>query len=449
MLFPPVMALGACMAAPARVPALPASQQAPVASLDASDAPSASASESASVVASASAPASPQPPFNVLLLTIDSLRADMPWAGYSREIAPRLTEFARTATLYREAYSISSFTSKSVGGLLGGRFPSELKRTSSFFTRYLPENRMFAEDLHDQGIFTLGGHAHAFFGKGQSGFEQGFDDWRLVPGITFDYNKDPYITSQKLTPMAIEMLSQERITKGDRFFAWFHYMDPHDVYQHHPEAPRFDGARGRPRDLYDEEVFYTDLWIGKLLDWVDQQPWAKRTVVIVTADHGEAFGEHQLWRHAFELYEVLVHVPMMIRVPGQPGRIIDATRSEIDLIPTIFDLLGATKGSELRGESFMPELFGAKAEPRDIICDLPEDVLNERRRSLRHDNYKLIAFANDFRYELYDLSKDPGETDNLIHKDPEVAKTMIALYKKLSATIHDEPIVGGVQRQSR
>jgi choline-sulfatase len=409
--------------------------------LAASAAAATSAAGAASAAGSA-APGAARRPLNVLVVSIDSLRADMPWSGYPRGIAPRLTEFAKKATVYGNAYSISSFTSKSLGGFLGGRLPSELERTAPFFTRYLPQNKMFPEALQEQGVHTLTAHAHAYLAKNTGGFEQGFDDYRLVPGITFDYNRDPYVTSQKLTPLAIEMLSDAKLTTG-RFFAWFHFMDPHDTYQSHEEGPHWGK---KPRDLYDEEVFYTDLWVGKFFDWVEKQPWAAETAIVVTADHGEAFGEHGLTRHAFELYEPLVHVPLMIYVPGRPGRRIEAARSHVDLVPTMFDLLGAKPNPELRGKTFVGELYGGEAEERDVICDLPEDSYNERRRSLLHDHWKIIAFANDVRYELYNLADDPAEKTNLIKKDAEKAREMIERYKEANKTVVEAPVKGGVKK---
>ncbi|MCC6647901.1 MAG: sulfatase [Polyangiaceae bacterium] len=438
------LAAGCSTSSPPAAPPPAASSPAP--SPPVVSAPAAPAAPVASVAPAASAapaPAAPSP-MNVIVISVDSMRADMPWAGYPRDIAPRLTALQKKAVTYTNAYSISSFTSKSVGGFLAGRYPSELKRTASFFTKYHDDNVMFAEALSQQKIHTLGGHAHAFFGKGESGFEQGFETWRIVPGISFDYNKDPFITSQKMTPMAIEMLSDKRL-ETERFFAWFHYMDPHDVYQPHKEAPDFGGKKAR--DLYDQEMWYTDHWIGKLLDWVDAQPWAKRTAIVVTADHGEAFGEHKLHRHAFELYEVLVHVPLFFVVPGAEPRVIDAPKSHIDLVPTIFELMGADKNPELRGKGFSKELFGATPEARDVICDLPEDSHNERRRSLRHGDWKIIALANDFRYELYDLKSDPGEKEDLFKKNKDKAKEMVELYKAASATIKDVPIKGGVPKR--
>ncbi len=405
-------------------------------------APVAKAADAAPAVAAA--PTAPVQPWNVLLITIDSLRADMPWAGYDRSIAPRLSALQAKSITYSHAYSTSSFTSKSIPGLLTGRYPSELTRTGYFFTKYLVPAEFVCTGLEAQGIPCIGGHAHAYFGKGQSGFESGFRDWRIVSGISFDYQTDPYVTSDKLTPLAIEMLGG---VGGDKpFFAWFHYMDPHDEYKSHPESPHFGK---RPRDLYDEEVFFADLWIGKLLDWIDAQPWAAHTATIVTADHGEAFGEHGITRHAHEVWEELVHVPMFVHVPGLAPRVIDATRGAADIAPTVLDLLGAAPVASLHGKSLVPELRGAPSEARDVIVDLPEDEYNERRRALIHERTKLIAFGNDVRFALYDLEADPKEAEDLIRKRPDLADDMRRRYKEASKAIVESPPRGGVPTHDR
>lgn len=412
----------------------------------------AKASPAASVSASPATPVSAKAdalagPFNVLLLTIDSLRADMPWAGYPRPIAPRLSELHARSVVYDNAYATSSFTSKSIPGLLTGRSPSELTRTGAFFTKYLDPDQFACTHLAKQGIPCVGGHAHAYFGKGQSGFETGFSDWKIVPGITFDYQKDPYVTSDKLTPLAIEMLGKVAETSaGKPFFAWFHYMDPHDEYKAHPESPKF-GAK--PRDLYDEEVFFTDLWIGKLLDWVSQQPWSKATAIILTADHGEAFGEHGATRHAHELWEELVHVPLFLAIPGVAPRKIAARRGHADVMPTIADLLGAKDMPALPGKSLLAEARGGEAEARDVVCDLPEDDYNERRRALIYGDAKLLSFGNDQRFALFDLAADPKESDDLIAKDKERAAAMRARYKELGKRLVDVPPRGGIPKHAK
>jgi arylsulfatase A-like enzyme len=395
-------------------------------------------------------------PWNVILITVDSLRADMPWAGYARPIAPRLGALHDRSIAYTHAYSTSSFTSKSIPGLLTGRYPSELVRNGSFFTRYLSPEQFLCTHLEREGIPCVGAHAHMYFGPNQSGFETGFQSWKIVPGISFDYQTDPYVTSQKLTPLAIETL--EAVTKRSDggpvspFFAWFHYMDPHDEYKSHDESPHFGK---RARDLYDEEVFYTDLWIGKLLDYVEAQSWAQRTVLVVTADHGEAFGEHGLSRHAHELWEELVHVPLFVYVPGAAPRTIDATRGHVDLAPTVADLLGAKNLPKLPGTSLVSELdtdasFDAGSpEERDVIVDLPEDEHNDRRRALIHGRTKLIAFGEDVRFALFDLDADPREADDLVLKRPELAAEMRRRYREASKLIAFVPPRGGIPGKER
>lgn len=385
----------------------------------------------------------PPRPSNVILLTIDSLRADMPWAGYPRPIAPRLTELHGRSVAYTRAYATSSFTSKSVAGFLTGRLPSELARTGSFFTKYLDPKDFLCTTLGAEGIPCVGGHAHAYFGKGQSGFENGFGTWKLVPDIPFDYQTDPYVTSDKLTPLAIEMLTEVARTAESSsrpFFAWFHYMDPHDEYKPHPGQPTF-GTRAR--DLYDGEVLFTDTWVGKLLDFVESQPWATRTAIVVTADHGEAFGEHNMTRHAHELWEELVHVPMFFVVPGVKPRTIDTPRAHLDLVPTFADLLGA-KVEGRRGKSLVPELHGAPAEPRDVLLDLPEDDYNERRRGLVHGTWKLVAYGNDVRFSLFDLEADPKESEDLFWKRRDVGEEMRRLYREASKALDAKEPRGGI-----
>ena len=134
----------------------------------------------------------------------------------------------------------------------------------------------------------------------------------------------------------------------------------------------------------------------------------------VTADHGEGFGErvggvdkYRIWKHAFELYEVLVKVPLFVYVPGVEAREVPRWRSQIDLVPTIYDLLGVKAPEGLFGQSWVPEIYGAEQPPRPIVVDLPADSYNRRRRALIEDGYKLIAFGKDFRYNAIQRERRP------------------------------------------
>jgi arylsulfatase A-like enzyme len=286
-----------------------------------------------SVAPSASVALAPPDDFDVILITIDCLRADMPWNGYERPIAPRLTELAKKSVNYTNAYSLSSYTSMSMGGLLSSRIPGELDRDGYFFGSYGTSNLFFPELLQKGSVKTMAAHAHGYF-KG-TGLDQGFDAWEIVPDLKWNNLTDENITSPKLEEIAEQLLGEPTLDKK-KFFAWFHFVDPHDGYMAH-EGIDWNGNKTM-RDRYDVEVTFTDQYVGKLLDFVAKQSWGKRVVFIVTGDHGESFGEHKQFLHGFELWQNLIRVPLLFSVPGVAARNIDTNRSAIDIGPTILDL---------------------------------------------------------------------------------------------------------------
>src|SRR5579872_197365 len=343
----------------------------------------------------------PPPDANVILLSVDSLRADMPWNGYARPIAPHLTTFEQKAVSYTHAHSVSSYTSMSLGGLLGGRLPSELVRSGYFFGTY-KNDVFFPRLLQKAGVHTMGVMAHMYFKS--AGFDQGFDDWRLVPGITFDPNTDRDVTSPQSEELAEKLLG-DPANDSRRFFFWAHFLDPHDLYEKHDGI---DWGKSN-RDRYDGEVTFTDRYLGKLLDFVAARPWAPRTVIIVTSDHGEEFGEHGMTRHGFEVWETLVHVPLMIAAPGVAPRQIDVLRSALDLAPTILAFFGVPPADTFEGKSLVGEVYGGAAEERDVLVDLPATSDSGKRRALIHGNEKLICFDGDALCKLFDLDADGME----------------------------------------
>lgn len=348
----------------------------------------------------------------------------MPWNGYARDIAPVLSAFEKKAVSYTRAYAISSYTAMSLGGLLGGRYPSEMERSGYFFSSYPDSVVMFPELLQKAGIRTLAGHAHFYFDQ-KAGFRQGFDAYEIVAGLSADNTTDKNVTSPQHVEMARKMLSDKANT-GKTFFAWFHFLDPHDQYMAHEGI----GPYGKTaRDKYDAEVTFVDQYVGKLLEFVDQQPWGKDTAVIISSDHGEAFGEHKMHRHGFEIYEMLVRVPLMIRAPGITPRRIDTPRSAIDLPPTFLELTGAPAEPSFQGKSLVPEMYGKPIEERDVIVDLPRTSDNDRRRALVHGNHKLIGFGDDDGYGLYDVVADPLEKDDLKRKEKALFEEMKKRYK--------------------
>jgi arylsulfatase A-like enzyme len=393
-----------------------------------------------SVAASAVAPAAdagaptprvarPPSDLNVVLVTIDSLRADMPWAGYPRPIAPRLTELERRSVSFTRAYAISSYTSMSLGGLLGGKLPGELKRDGYFYGTYPKDVLFFPEILQAAHVHTLGAEAHAYF-KDPT-FQQGFDRWVVVPDITFKNTTDENVTSPRQEALAEKLLSEKEC--GGRFFAWFHFMDPHDQYKsHEPEIPAWGKSL---RDRYDGEVTFTDKYVGKLLDFIAAEPWGGRTAIVVSADHGEAFGEHGQYSHGFELWDNLTRIPLFFVVPGAPARRIDVPVSAIDIAPTILDLFGLPPEPSFEGHSLVPELYGAPHAARDVVLDLPMTSDSDRRRAIVHGHSKIISFGDDKMLELFDLDADPGEEHPIVRGDE--YRDMVQRYRAFEKTVKD------------
>ena len=414
--------------------------------------------------AAPTASAKPAPPpkpslpsdLNVLLITIDALRADMPWTGYPRDIAPNLTKLAKESVVYENAWALSSYTSMSLAGLLSGRYPSELPRDGRATSSFLPEALLFPELLPDAKIRAIGVHGHVYF-LGDTGIAQGFDDWRVVPRITVRPARDGSIVDAELADLAIAALSDHADKHaGKRFFAWAHFMDPHYSYARHEGFPRFPGASDPAlskigqglRNQYDAEVRFSDHQVGRLLDWLKKQPFGDKTAIVVSSDHGEAFGEHKSYfEHGFLLYDVTTRVPLLFRVPGVAPARIATRRSHIDLARTLLELLGVPPHEDMRGQSLVPELLGERPPQRDIVIDMPYTDQTPRRRALIHDRHKLIVTETQEAPELYDLAADPGEQKDLAKEKPELAKQLLERLRAVDRAAPDFPAPRRSKRQ--
>jgi arylsulfatase A-like enzyme len=382
-------------------------------------------------------------PLHVLLIVVDSLRADMPWMGYERPIAPWLTAFAERSVTYTRAYAISSSTARSVGPLLVGRYPSEMERNGRFFSHWYPSNEFVSERLSAAGHHTAALLTHTYFTPGATGMDQGFSDYVVIPGKRVAAKDEASKPARRTTERARKMMqaAAERRKGDNRFFVYVHYIDPHAPYRPHLDRPTWGS---RLRDLYDQEVHYTDEWIGNLVDWARAQPWGESLAVIVTADHGEGLGEHGYYKHGYELWEELTHVPLIVHVPGATARRIDVPRSHIDLAPTVLELMGVERSKDLSGVSLVPEIRGGTPERRTVVLDLPGDDLQQQRRAIIEGNLKLIVSGKDERAALFDLEADPEETNNLARADDAKLRDMQALYARVSkgmasGKVHGDP----------
>jgi len=288
-------------------------------------------------------------------------------------------------------------------------------------------------------VHTFSVQALRYFG-GQSGLDRGFDKVDMsATGDGTIKEMENSVTGDKLSDAALKLLHNPDHT-GKRFFMWMHYLDPHADYLHHSDVPEFGKSQ---RDQYDGEIAFVDKHLGRVLEAIAAAPWGPRTAIIVTSDHGEAFGEHKMWRHGSELWEELVRVPLVIYVPGVASGHVAVRRSAVDLVPTMLELMGvpAPAGTEpndsLSGVSLLPDLMApASAGARDVFVDMPAGPFNDSRQALIHGDLKLTV-SNGLQRELYDLGKDPEERTNLWEDGGPAAKEVNELFAAQRARLHE------------
>jgi arylsulfatase A-like enzyme len=352
---------------------------------------------------------------NVMLITIDALRWELGYAGYSRNVSPNIDALAKKSTVFSRAYALASYTSKSLGPMLIGRYGSETHRGYLHFNRFTRDDTFVSERLQRAGIRTVSVQGHWYFFKNY-GFERGYDvtDTEATPADQ-PIEGDRSVNSDKLSDRIIAALEDPKL-ENTQFFLWSHYLDPHAEYVAHE---RFDfGHRGRER--YDGEVAFTDHHVGRVLAALEKRPFAARTIVVITSDHGEAFGEHGLYRHGFEVWEELVRIPLVVYVPGAEPRRIDVRRSAIDIAPTLLEIFGiepprANDKGALRGQSLLSEVLGPPGQTlpqRPIYIDMPAGPYNDERMAYIEGALKIVT-SGGRPLGLFDLEKDPGEKHDL------------------------------------
>lgn len=357
--------------------------------------------------------------FNVLLITIDACRPDhMSLYGYRRRTTPNLEVLGKNSLVFTQAYSQGNFTDLSLHSLLTGLYPSAFLKGDT-----IVPGRALAEYLKDFGYDT---HAINDLREGRGFFARGFD--RFDNSLSLRnrgalQNQTAVSSDADLTVLAQHFLNRRDQAKRP-FFLWVHYSDPHGRYLEHK---KFSFGKSELR-RYDSEIAHTDHQISRLLNFARQRGLLKNTVIVVGADHGEAFGEHGFRTHGHSLYEEEVHVPLLIFVPtgrgGGHGRKITAPVENVDIVPTVLDLVGfGRKTSPMHGESLLGPAFqqtplrspGVFAESRHK---------GGNTKSLRLDRWKIIYNVRDSYFELYDLKADPKELTNLADARPRVLAAM-------------------------
>jgi arylsulfatase A-like enzyme len=376
-------------------------------------------------------------PRNVIIYLVDTLRADhLGCYGYKRPVSPRLDAFARDATVFRHTVAQSSWTRPSTTTILTGLLP----RTHGVFGHrdaLAPQAVTLAERLQARGYHTAGFVTNPNVAP-DFGLNQGFEIYHLMG--------TKHRAATDVNHRAAQWLDTEW-KKDAPFFLYLHTMEPHAPYSapssfrqrfapgvRNPAWTRMefledleDGEthatpeiRHGLQDLYDAEIAANDDAFGALIDLLVRRGLWDDTVVVFVSDHGEELGDHGGWEHGKTLHTEMLEVPLIVRIPGASGRVVERQAQQVDVAPTVLTILGLQIPAGLEGRSLLAPGDG---EPRTDPQDTPSfswlEEISLRSAAVTTPEWRLIEkrfpIPGSF---LYDRRADPGELHNLAIKWP-------------------------------
>jgi arylsulfatase A-like enzyme len=421
---------------------------------------------------------------NILLLTVDSLRADYLFGPDAPPSLTHLSRLAEEGVTFTSAYANAAYTKASFLSILSGTYPWMFESVQGGFG---PERPHVAETLSDAGYATAGFHTNTYLSPTYN-YDRGFDHYygrdsgatggesggrlsrayrslvdraaasrTLSSGIEWAYQTAGQKLGVQLGSSLYQPASElndalvawTRETDGPRF-AWVHYMDVHTPYYphegtvsedidrrravqlfHRGNELRADASAAEIRELerlYRGEIEYLDEQVGDLLERVDETIGLNETVIVFGSDHGEAFGEHDhLYHPGSALYEENVHVPLIVSGPGiEPGTV-DTPVSNVDIVPTML----ANVGVDPPAESVGTDVTAFVSDPPEERLVFAEAYESEDGNVMVTDGrYKLLRELDTGSEYLFDTDADPGETRDACGEHPEV-------YRSLAATVDD------------
>jgi arylsulfatase A-like enzyme/Tfp pilus assembly protein PilF len=362
---------------------------------------------------------------NLLLITIDTLRADRVGAyGATSGATPALDALAARGVRFDQAQTAVPLTGPSHATILTGQYPPAHGVRGNVVFTLGTKYPTLAMQLKREGYVT-GAFVGAYPVAAAFGFGQGFDTFNedfheTTPGEPGAERRANEVADAALRWLESSSTKPTLFERGRPFFAWLHFYDPHAPYA--PPAPYRDRFGGRP---YDGEIAFTDAQVGRVLDWLRTSGHDADTVVMLMADHGEGLGDHHERMHAVLVYQSTMRVPLIASGPGLPsGVVVPARVGTIDVAPTILGLLGFDADPSMPGRDLRPLATGKSIAAAALYGESLFGRLNCHWATLRSsvkDNWKLILGVEP---ELYDLARDPGETNDLARTDPARVQSM-------------------------
>lgn len=393
---------------------------------------------------------------NVILITFDSLSAkDMSLYGYRRNTTPCIDSFAGESYVFDNMHANSNSTIPSLASILTGRYPLEhgYDRWSSLLT-----SRKRAQDLGD--VLESNGYRTAAVIGSNAGYLWLNSLGKVSHGWTGKMMVGP-LRARSISGVTTSLDATFRKTLAvldsacEPFFLWLHIYPPHEPYlpstlfrgtfvkekvfdvigsqrpyfnRFYPEASQHavDMLRGR----YDEHILEIDHKFGSFLEAARKSGLFSSSMIIVTSDHGEMFEKGYQGHGGPLLYNPLLHIPFIVRLPdGQPGKRVKMSAEQVDIVPTILDLLGCEIPRHMNGESLVGAMLGkcGSAKPKfsvsPVSCAANGDSYG-RSMSVVFDWHKLILNLPSGTRELYDLVRDPEEKTNIATREPDMGREL-------------------------
>jgi len=426
-----------------------------------------------SAKAMAQTPAMKYKDYNIVLVSFDALQAaHVHSLGYPRDITPAIDAMAKEGYNFSNAISVASWTVPASMTWFTGVYPSEHKLVNKFAVYAPPVQKLsnlkelspnlvtLAEVLKKNGYVTGGFTGNAGV-SGFFGYGQGFD--------VYFFEKGKFGSMDRSVPKALEWLAAN---KDKKFFLFLHGYDIHGQnvpasgldYRYvdkgydkkysgsakEQEALREEGLdKGTVslrdedvrfwRAVYDEKISRTDAMFRDFLKEFDRLGLTGKTIFVLTSDHGTEFYEHRRFDHGFSLYDELIHIPLIVKLPdSSAGRVVKDQVSSLDVMPTILDLLDVPLTEDLqkqlRGSSLVPA-FKGESVAKDVFSETDYRLYTYKRAIMTKDGWKFIYTLENKGRELYNMKTDPGETKNLVEKEPkrayELEQRLFAHFKSI------------------
>lgn len=361
----------------------------------------------------------------VILLSIDTLRADrLPIYGYQKVRTPNIDAFAAQSIVFERAYSHAPQTLPAHASILSGQLPFEHGVRDNIGFTLKPGRWSIQKALRERGWPTAG-FVSAYVLRAQTGISQDFDTYDSeLPASSGEMSIGQVQRAGDATVAAADRWLAQR-EAGKPFFLFLHIYEPHKPYA---PPPRFAAYAS-----YDGEVAHADEIVGRFFDRLRALGIYDRATIVLLSDHGEGLGDHGEQEHGLFLYQETTRIPLMVKLPGgRSPRRVSTPVQQIDVAPTILDVIGAQKPASVRGRSLKPLLEGT-----GTIADtgIYAEALYPRYHfgwsemySLTDARYRLIRAPRD---ELFDLERDPGESRSVAAERPQVRQAMRAALEGL------------------